>query len=136
MRKFFMGALVALMMSFGLVAAGAGAASAAPKCPYTGCVKTSVSASMPGQITKGGTLVINVNVNVKAGSGSPRGTITATCSRPGKTKVKTVAYTGPRSVRFKLNKAVKWNCTVTFVSSRKFRKSSTAGTVQVVRGRR
>lgn len=133
MRKFIVGFIVAALAAIGLVSVNSTPASAIV-CPYTGCVRTSTSISMPDQIVRGGILPIRVRVSARSGTANPRGVLAASCSRPGKTKSKLVRYHGhPRAVYFKLGKRATWTCDVTFSSARKFRRSSDSGAVSVVR---
>lgn len=133
MRKLIVGLIAAAVASFGMVSLSEAPAQAIT-CPYTGCVRTSTDISAPGQIVRGGILPIRVKVSARSGSANPRGTLSASCSRPGKTKSKQVGYRGnPRTVFFTLRKKATWTCTVRFSSARKFRASSDSTTVRVVR---
>lgn len=133
MRRFVVLCVAGLMASFGLVGVR-GAPAEAVECPYTGCVRTVTVVKGPGQVTKGSIVPLRVTVLPRAGTANPRGTIDASCSRPGKTKSKSRPYRGEsRFVFFKLRKVATWDCTVKFSSARKFRRSSDSTTVKVVR---
>lgn len=132
MRKLIVWLIAAVLTTFGIVGIS-GAPASATKCPYTGCVETATEIHGPKEIVKGGILPIHVKVSAKAGTANPRGTLHATCSRPGKTRHKSRHYSGhPRVVTFKLHKVATWHCTVKFTSHRKFKPSSDSLTVSVV----
>lgn len=133
MRKLMLSFIVVAMSVVGL-ASISGAPASASKCPYTGCVKTVTVIGGPSEIVKGGILPIHVRVSAKSGTAHPRGTLHASCSRPGKTRHKSRHYDGyRRTVTFKLHRVASWNCTVKFTSARKFKPSSDSLTVDVVR---
>jgi hypothetical protein len=133
MRNLVLWLMAAVLATFGLVNVSAAPASAI-ECPYTGCVRTITVIKAPAKVVKGSIVPIRVTVLPRAGTANPRGTLDASCSRPGKTKSKTRPYRGDtRYVFFKLRKKAFWTCEVKFSSPRKFRKSSDSTTVRVVR---
>lgn len=133
MLKFIAGLVLTALCAGGLVGIGAGEARAI-ECPYSGCVRTVTNIKAPDAVVKRSLVPIRVTVRARSGTANPRGTIHASCSRPGKAKSKDRRYRGePRFVFFKLNRAATWTCTVRFTSARKFRRSADSETVQVTR---
>ena len=75
MKKIFAALFVTIMMAAGLVGATGSGASAAPDCPYTGCVRTSTHVGAPDKVKKGSRAEICMKVT-SDGNGRPQGQAT------------------------------------------------------------
>ncbi|TIC79447.1 hypothetical protein [Nocardioides sp. GY 10127] len=130
MKKLIVGLLMAVLMSAGFVATTATTANAA--CPYTNCKATKthvVSAKSP----KAGKLVVKAKVT-SAAKAKIVGKLVITITKGGKTKKKTVAYTGSaKTVSWTGLAKGKWKVTVTFTpkSGSVYKSSSASKTVTV-----
>ncbi len=132
MKKLIAAIFAALLMSMGLVAFGAGSATAA--CPYPGCIPTSTSAS--GSVD-GKFLTVTANVST-AGNGQPRGTVKITADRINGKGFKSRGASvkaAEDGVKLKLQRAGTWEITVTYVPTENsvYAGSSTSFTVVVRR---
>lgn len=87
MKKLLAVIITVFMMASGLVAFTGSSASAAD-CPYTGCVKTTTTASGPSQIKKGAFARIKVRTQA-AGNAKPTGKYKIVVRKRGKGKIRT-----------------------------------------------
>ena len=98
MKKLIVGLLVAFLMATGLAAISS-VSAAAPRCPYTGCVKTVISASAK-QV---GPRRVRVSYSIRTlGNATPRGTARVILKGGSRDtfRAQNRPYPGANSVRF------------------------------------
>lgn len=134
MRKFMVSAVVAALMSFGLVGLSTTSASAID-CPYSGCIGTTTRMVAPDRIEGGTTPWIRVKVTPNSGNARVDGHIAIRClARNGRAKFEFYPYKGNEFKRFqgpRLGKG-RWVCRTRFSSDFKFKASSDSESIRAV----